>query len=115
MSDIKAIRNRDDYNEAIALLADLIEANPAVGTPEDIKVRILTDLIENFEDANLPDYEVDPIEAIKLRMDQLGLKDKDLVDYFGSRSRVSEILSGKRPLTVSMMIEIGRASCRERV
>ena len=52
MSDIKAIRNRDDYNEAIALLADLIEANPAVGTPEDIKVRILTDLIENFEDAS---------------------------------------------------------------
>lgn len=106
MSDIKAIRNRDDYNEAIALLADLIEANPAVGTPEDIKVRILTDLIENFEDANLPDYEVDPIEAIKLRMDQLGLKDKDLVDYFGSRSRVSEILSGKRPLTVSMIKNI---------
>ena len=46
MSDIKAIRNRDDYNEAIALLADLIEVNPAVGTPEDIKVRILTDLIK---------------------------------------------------------------------
>ena len=77
MSDIKPIRNRDDYNEAITLLSDLIEANPAVGTPEDTKIRILTDLIENFENASLPEYEVDPIEAIKLRMDQLGLKDKD--------------------------------------
>lgn len=106
MSDIKPIRNRDDYNEAITLLSDLIEANPAVGTPEDTKIRILTDLIENFENANLPEYEVDPIEAIKLRMDQLGLKDKDLVDYFGSRSRVSEILSGKRQLTVPMIKNI---------
>lgn len=106
MSDIKPIRNRDDYNKAVALLTDLIEANPEVGTPEDTKIRILADLIEKFEDATLPDYEVDPVEAIKLRMDQLGLKDKDLVDYFGSRSRVSEILSGKRPLTVSMIKNI---------
>ncbi len=103
MSDIKPIRNRDDYNKAVALLANLIEANPAVGTPEDTKIRVLTNLIEDFENATLPDYEVDPIEAIKLRMDQLGLKDKDLVDYFGSRSRVSEVLSGKRPLTVPMI------------
>lgn len=103
MSDIKPIRNRDDYNKAAALLADLIEASPAVGTPEDTKIRVLTNLIEDFENATLPDYEVDPIEAIKLRMDQLGLKDKDLVDYFGSRSRVSEVLSGKRPLTVPMI------------
>ena len=106
MSDIKPIRNRDDYNKAVALLADLIEANPAVGTPEDTKIRVLTNLIEDFENATLPDYEVDPIEAIKLRMDQLGLKDKDLVDYFGSRSRVSEVLSGKRALTVPMIKNI---------
>ena len=106
MSDIKPIRNRDDYNKAVALLADLIEANPAVGTPEDTKIRVLTNLIEDFESATLPDYEVDPIEAIKLRMDQLGLKDKDLVDYFGSRSRVSEVLSGKRALTVPMIKNI---------
>lgn len=103
MSDIKPIRNRDDYNKSVALLADLIEADPAVGTPEDTKIRVLTNLIEDFENATLPDYEVDPIEAIKLRMDQLGLKDKDLVDYFGSRSRVSEVLSGKRPLTIPMI------------
>lgn len=106
MSDIKPIRNRDDYNKAVALLADLIEANPAVDTPEDTKIRVLTNLIEDFENATLPDYEVDPIEAIKLRMDQLGLKDKDLVDYFGSRSRVSEVLSGKRALTVPMIKNI---------
>lgn len=106
MSDIKPIRDRDDYNKAVTLLADLIEANPAVGTSEDTKIRVLTNLIEDFENATLPDYEVDPIEAIKLRMDQLGLKDKDLVDYFGSRSRVSEVLSGKRPLTVPMIKNI---------
>lgn len=106
MSDIKPIRTRDDYNKAVALLADLIEKNPAVDTPEDTKIRVLTNLIEDFENAALPDYEADPIEAIKLRMDQLGLKDKDLVDYLGSRSRVSEVLSGKRPLTVPMIKNI---------
>lgn len=106
MSDIKPIRTRDDYNKAVVLLADLIERNPAVDTPEDTKIRVLTNLIEDFENAALPDYEADPIEAIKLRMDQLGLKDKDLVDYLGSRSRVSEVLSGKRPLTVPMIKNI---------
>lgn len=106
MSDIKPIRTRDDYNKAVALLADLIEKNPAVDTPEDTKIRVLTNLIEDFENAALPDYEADPIEAIKLRMDQLGLKDKDLVDYLGSRSRVSEVLSGRRPLTVPMIKNI---------
>lgn len=106
MSDIKPIRTRDDYNKAVVLLADLIEKNPAVDTPEDTKIRVLANLIEDFENAALPDYEADPIEAIKLRMDQLGLKDKDLVDYLGSRSRVSEVLSGKRPLTVPMIKNI---------
>lgn len=103
MSDIKPIRNREDYDKAVSLLAELIEKNPQVGTPDDTKIRVLTTLIEDFESATLPDYQVDPVEAIKLRMDQLGLKDKDLADYLGSRSRVSEVLSGKRPLTVPMI------------
>lgn len=103
MSNIKPIRTRDDYDEAIALLGELIEKGPAVGTPDDTKLRVLATLIEEYEGSTLPDYQVDPIEAIKLRMDQLGLIDKDLTDYFGTRSRVSEVLSGKRALTVSMI------------
>lgn len=103
MSDIKPIKNREDYDEAVALLGVLIDKDPAPGTADDTKIQILTALIEDFESSTLPDYQVDPIEAIKLRIEQLGLKEKDLVPYFGSRSRVTEVLSNKRSLTVSMI------------
>ena len=103
MSDINPIRNRDDYNKAVALLADLIEANPVVGTPEDTKIRVLTNLIEDFENATLPDYEVYPIEAIKFRMEQQGLTVKDLEPAIGKSNRVYEVLNRKRNLTLPMI------------
>lgn len=103
MSEIKPIKTRKDYDEAVALLSALIAKSPEPDTPEDIQIDILGTLIDDYESAILPDYDADPIEAIKLRIEQLGLKEVDLVPYLGSRSRVSEILSGTRTLTVTMI------------
>jgi HTH-type transcriptional regulator / antitoxin HigA len=101
--DIKPINNREEYEDALVYLSSLIDLNPEVNTPEDGKIRILSRLIEDFESSMLPEYIVDPIEAIKFRMNQMGLRDKDLIPFLGTRSRVSEVLSKKRPLTVSMI------------
>jgi HTH-type transcriptional regulator/antitoxin HigA len=103
MSDIKPIRNNQDYETALAELHSLVDLDPALGSDDDAKIGVLSALIENYESSMLPDYQSDPIESIKLRLEQLGLKDKDLAPYLGSASRVSEVLAGKRPLTVSMI------------
>ena len=103
MSDIKPIRSTEDYETALAELHTLIDLDPALGSDEDAKISVLSALIEDYESSTLPDYKSDPIESIKLRLEQLGLKDKDLVPYLGSASRVSEVLAGKRPSTVTMI------------
>ncbi len=103
MSDIKAIKTNENYEEAVKLLTELLDSSPALGSDDDTKIRVLTALIEDYELSVVPEPQADPIEAIKFRLDQLGLRDKDLVPYLGTRSRVSEVLNGKRPLTVSMI------------
>lgn len=103
MNEIKPIKSEADYEKAIALLGELMDKNPAPDTAGDTKIHILSSLIEDYESSTLPDIQANPVEAIKLRMDQLGLKNKDLEPYLGSQSRVSEILAGKRQLTVSMI------------
>ena len=103
MSDIKPIKNSAEYESALQLLTELLDSNPGSGTADDAKIRILTALIEDYEISVVPEAQADPIEAIRFRLDQLGLRDKDLVPYLGTRSRVSEVLNGKRALTVSMI------------
>ncbi len=100
---IKAIRNDADYQEALALLEALILENPSAGTDEASQIDVLSDLIEHYESTNFPIDIPNAIEAIKFRMKQLDLKPTDLTPYIGSASRVSEILSGKRNLTVDMI------------
>jgi HTH-type transcriptional regulator/antitoxin HigA len=103
MSNIKPIRNDEDYKAALESIESLILASPEDGSEDSDRIAVLSTLIEDYEKTNLPDYNVDPIEAIKFRMEQLSLKNVDLVPYLGSKSRVSEILSGKRSLTVKMI------------
>lgn len=103
MSEVKPIRSNEDHEAALALLNRLIDENPAIGSDDDAKINVLTALIEDYESSILPDYQTDPIESIKFRIEQLGIKDKDLAAYLGSPSRVSEVLAGKRPLTVTMI------------
>lgn len=103
MNDIKPIKTKQDYDEAMMLLESLIELDPVDGSEESDRIAILSALIEDYENDTFPDHHVDPIEAIRFRMEQLNLKSIDLAPYLGGKSRVSEILSGKRSLTVKMV------------
>jgi HTH-type transcriptional regulator/antitoxin HigA len=97
----KVIKNENDYDAALARIGELMDANP--GTPEGDELELLVTLVELYEkEAHLIDLP-DPIEAIKFRMEQAGLKQKDLVPFIGNRSKVSEVLSRRRPLSVTMI------------
>ena len=87
----RLIKNDADYETALAELEELIDANPAVGTPEADHLAILSLVIGKYEEEAYPVELPDPIEAIRLAMDERALSQRDLIPYIGSRSRVSEI------------------------
>ncbi|MBI9070820.1 MAG: ImmA/IrrE family metallo-endopeptidase [Melioribacteraceae bacterium] len=95
------IKNINDYEKALARIDSIFDAKP--GTSEYDELELLTTLVELYEEKQFPIDFPDPLEAIKFRMEQLGLFQKDMTPYFGSKSKVSEILNGKRTLTLAMM------------
>ncbi len=99
--NIRPIKTETDYNNALKRLEEIFDASK--GTPESDELEILSILIENYEKEHFPIDMPDPIEAIKFRMEQLGMKQKDLAEAVGFSSRVSEILNKKRKLTVEMI------------
>ena len=101
---IKPIHTEKDYKEAMVRLEDIFDSNP--GTKEGDELELLSILIEKYEDEHFPIEAPDPIEAIKFRMEQLGLENKDLEGIIGSKGRVSEILNKKRKLTLKMIQSI---------
>lgn len=98
---IKPIRNEQDYQATLARIEQLMEAMP--NTPEFDELDILTTLVEAYEEKYYPIALPNPIDAIKFRMEQLGLKESDLKPYIGSQSKVSEILSNKQALSKPMI------------
>jgi len=98
---IKPIRNEADYQKAIERLEVIFDAKK--GTDEGDELEILAIVIDNYENENFPIGMPDPISAIKFRMEQMGLKQKDLVEMVGFKSRVSEIMNKKRKLTLDMI------------
>lgn len=100
---IKTEVQRQSYLKEVERLASL---DPAPGTPEAERLELLALLIETYEKANFEIEKPDPVSAIQFRMNEQGLRQADLVQYFGSRSRVSEIMNRKRPLTLQMIREI---------
>jgi len=100
---LKVIKTDADYEAVLSEIDALMEQDPDHGTPEADRLALLTLLVEDYESklfgATLPD----PMEAIKFRMEQQKLTHRDLVPYIGTRSKVSEVLSGKRPLTLAMI------------
>lgn len=99
----KVIRTQEQYREYLSEVELLITQNLIPGSDDAERLELLTILIENYESSNYAIEPVEPIEAIKFRMAEKGLKQVDLAPYFGTKSRVSEVLSGKRPLTVPMI------------
>jgi len=97
----KIIKSDADYRSALAHLDTLMTADP--GSPEEEELELFSILIEKYEDEHFPIGLPDPIAAIQFRMEQQRLTRKDLIPYIGSQSKVSEVLNGKRPLSLSMI------------
>ncbi|ELR71073.1 Helix-turn-helix motif protein [Fulvivirga imtechensis AK7] len=99
--DIKPIRTEADYQKALERLEVIFDAK--IGTPESDEADVLGLLIDEYEKKHYPIEAPDPIEAIKIRMEEMHLKQVDLIKEIGGKSRVSEILNRKRKLTVDMI------------
>ena len=99
--DIKPIRTEADYQKALERLEEIFDAK--IGTPESDEADVLGLLIDDYEKKHYPIEAPDPIEAIKIRMEEMHLKQVDLIKEIGGKSRVSEILNRKRKLTVDMI------------
>jgi HTH-type transcriptional regulator/antitoxin HigA len=98
---LKIIRNEDMYDEALAFVSSLMDAKP--GSKQEEELELWSLLIEQYEKEHHPIEDPDPIEAIRFRMDQLGLHRKDLEPFIGQKSKVSEVLNRKRPLSLPMI------------
>jgi HTH-type transcriptional regulator/antitoxin HigA len=98
---IRPIKTARDYRKALKEIDTLWDAKP--NTPRGDRLDVLVTLVEAYEQKHYKVEAPDPVEAIKFRMEQLGLKPSDLAKILGGRSRVSEILNKKRKLTVDMM------------
>ena len=102
--DIKAIKTEKDYNKALSRLEAIFHA--AIDSPEGDEAEVLTILIEKYEEEHYPIDAPDPIEAIKFRMEQMDISKKELAEILGYKSRVSEIFSRKRKLTLRMIRDL---------
>jgi len=98
---LKPIRTEKDYEATLARIKEIFDAEP--DTPDGDELEILAFLVEVYEKKNYPIGMPDPIEAIKIRMEDLGLNRKDLEGVIRSKDRISEILNRKRPLTLPMV------------
>lgn len=101
MTNLRPIRNEEDYETALEEIEALWEAEP--GTPEADRLDILVMLVEMYEAEHYPIPDPDPIELILHVMEARGLTRRDMEPYLGSRARVSEILNRRRPLSLEMI------------
>ena len=99
--EIRAIKSEQDYDRALKRLEQIFHAE--MDTPEGDEAEVLSILLEKYEDDHYPIGMPDPIEAIKFRMEQMNMNQKDLAEIVGFTSRVSEILNRKRKLTLTMI------------
>jgi len=104
--NVKPIKSDKDYRNALERLEMIFDA--PIDSKKGDEAEILSLLIENYENEHYPIEAPDPIEAIKIRMEELNMRQKDLVGIIGGKSRVSEILNRKKKLTVDMIRELER-------
>src|SRR5260370_25146011 len=97
----KIIKTEAEYQATLARIEKIFDAKP--GTTKGDELELLLLLVETYEDKAYPIDLPDPIAALRFRMEQAGLKSKDLIPYMGSKSKVSEVLSGRLPLSLTMI------------
>ena len=101
--NIKPIRTAKDHKAVLVEISKLMESDPDIGTPKGDRLDVLVTLVQAYETRHFPMALPDPVEAIKFRMEQQGLKPKDLEPMIGKSNRVYEVLSRKRSLTIGMI------------
>ena len=104
--NIKPIKTENDYAASLERLEMIFDA--VVGTPESDEADILALIIDEYEKKHFPIEAPDPIEAIKIRMEEMNLKQVDLIETLGGKSRVSEVLNRERKLTIEMIRNLNK-------
>lgn len=99
--EIKLIETEEEYHQFLKRIDILFDAKK--GTPEARELELLVMIVNKFEEENYPVEEPDPIEYIKIRMEEMGLKATDLVPYMGNKGNVSKVLNRKRALSIEMI------------
>ena len=104
--ELKPIKSEKDYRNGLERLEVIFDT--PIDTKEGDEAEILSMLLENYENEHYPIESTDPIETIKIRMEELNMRQRDLVGIIGGKSRVSEIMNKKKKLTVDMVRELER-------
>ena len=107
--DIRIIKSEDHYRKALEEVAHLAEKDPPRESGEGARLELLAKLVEDYEKERFAFTHPDPIDAIIFRMEEQGLRQKDIADLLGGRNRASEVLSRKRPLTLAMIRALHKA------
>ncbi|MEX2594226.1 MAG: helix-turn-helix domain-containing protein [Anditalea sp.] len=100
---LKPIKTEEEYNNALARVYELMQTYVPEGSTDSDELEVLSILVKEYELVHFPVPYPNPIDAIKFRMEQMNLSENELSDILGNRSRKSEILSGKRKLSLSMI------------
>jgi HTH-type transcriptional regulator/antitoxin HigA len=100
---LRPIKTEDNYDKALARVYELMQTEIDADTPESDELEILSILVKKYENECYPIPSPTPLEAIRFRLDQMGMTEKQLGEILGYRSRKSEILSGKRKLSLAMI------------
>jgi len=109
--NLKVIKTEKEYKAAVRRIYELIHSETDLMEPdssEGEELELLSILVERYEDEQFPKTAPDPVEAIRFRMNQMNLKQKDIAPLFGGETRASEILNGKRQLTLKMIVMLNR-------
>lgn len=106
--DIRIVKTDRQYRTYMAAISKLVEKDPPPNSRAGARLELLAKLVEDYEKTRFPFEKPDAIEAIQFRMEQQGLRQGDLADLVGGKSRASEILARKRALTVSMIRSLSR-------
>lgn len=105
----KIIKTEEQYRAYRAEVERLAAGDPALGTLDGDRLELLAKLVEDYEKERFRFDRPDPVEAIRFRMDEQGLRQKDLAPLLGGKNRASEVLARKRPLTIAMVRAISES------
>jgi HTH-type transcriptional regulator/antitoxin HigA len=105
--NIKPIKTEDDYNLALTRIDELIDCEE--NSPEEAELEVISLLVWDYEEKHYKIGQLQPIQAIQTRMEEMDLKPKDLVKIIGDKSRVSDVLSNKRKLTLKMIRNLNKS------